>query len=74
MKLLSGKVQLELGSIWVEAHDKREWERFANHCALRPFDHALRQISTQFHVALLQAETPTVESDRARSYARLRDG
>jgi hypothetical protein len=30
-------------------------------------------MSAQFHVALLQAETPIVESDGARAYARLCD-
>jgi hypothetical protein len=60
------EVQLELASIWVEFHDKLEWQRFANHRALRPSDHLLRQMSTQLHVALPQAEASTVESDRTK--------
>ena len=55
---LSPEVQLELASIWVEARDEGEWERFMNHCALSP--------SESGYVALLQAEMPTVESDGAR--------
>ncbi|KAF8221810.1 hypothetical protein L208DRAFT_1462278, partial [Tricholoma matsutake] len=54
INLLPREVQLELASIWVEARDKGEWERFANH-------------------PLLQVETPAVESDGTRAYARLRD-
>ncbi|KAF8220347.1 hypothetical protein L208DRAFT_763667 [Tricholoma matsutake] len=54
INLQSREMQLELASIWVEARDKGEWERFANH-------------------PLLQVETPTVESDGTRAYARLRD-
>jgi hypothetical protein len=41
INLLSRETQLELASIWVEARDKGEWERFANHRALRPSDHSL---------------------------------
>jgi hypothetical protein len=73
LNLLSREVQLDLASIWVEARDKGEWERFADHRALRPSDHSLRQMSTQLDVALLQAETPIAESDGARAYARLHD-
>jgi hypothetical protein len=73
INLLPREVRLELASIWVEACDKGEWEHFANHPASCPSDHSLHQMSTQFQVALLQAETPTVESDEARAYARLRD-
>jgi hypothetical protein len=70
---LAREVQLDLASIWVEARDKGEWERFANHRALRPYDRFLRHMSTQFHVALLQVETPTSKYGGARAYARLRD-
>ncbi|KAF8226340.1 hypothetical protein L208DRAFT_369279 [Tricholoma matsutake] len=31
INLLPREVQLDLASIWVEARDKGEWERFANH-------------------------------------------
>ncbi|KAF8227580.1 hypothetical protein L208DRAFT_1405162 [Tricholoma matsutake] len=35
INLLPCKVQLDLASIWVEACDKGEWERFANHSLLQ---------------------------------------
>ena len=44
INLLSREVQLDLASIWVEARDKGEWERFANHRASRPSDRSLRHM------------------------------
>jgi hypothetical protein len=73
INLLSREVQLDLASIWVEARDEGEWERFANHRALHSSDHSLCHMSKQLRAALLQVETATVEAGRARAYARLRD-
>jgi hypothetical protein len=42
INLLSCEIQLDLASIWVEARDKGQWERFANHHTLCPFNHSLR--------------------------------
>jgi hypothetical protein len=36
--LLSPEVRQDLVSVWVEAREKGDWERFASHCALRPSD------------------------------------
>jgi hypothetical protein len=33
MNLLSRENQLQLASLWVEAREKGDWERFASHCA-----------------------------------------
>jgi hypothetical protein len=62
ISLLSREVQLDLASMWVEARDKGEWERFADHRALRPSYHSLRHISKQLRVALLQVETTDQEA------------
>jgi hypothetical protein len=43
INLLSREVQLQLASIWVEARDKGEWERFANHvCYILLIIHSVR--------------------------------
>ena len=73
VNLLSREVQLDLTSIWVESCDKGEWERFANHRALRPSNRLLGHKSMPLRAALLQLQTPNVESVGARAYARLRD-
>ena len=73
LNLLAREVRLDLASIWVEARDRGEWERFANHRALHPSYSSLHHKSTQLRAALLQVETPTVESGGVRAYARLRD-
>jgi hypothetical protein len=33
MNLLSRENQLQLASLWVEARERGDWERFASHCA-----------------------------------------
>jgi hypothetical protein len=72
INMLPREVQLDLASIWVEARDLGEWERFANHRALGSFNHLLRH-KPQLRAALFQVETPSVEPVGARAYARLRD-
>ena len=37
INLLSREKQLQLASIWLEAREKGDWERFASHCASIPF-------------------------------------
>jgi len=67
---LSAAEKQDLAFIWIEARDNGEWERFSDHRALRPSHSSLHHMSTQLHVALLQVETPTQQSDGPRAYAR----
>jgi hypothetical protein len=72
INLLSRVDQTQLASLRVEAREKGDWERFASHCAsIR--SHRFPHEQPRLYSAILQVEPPSLESNRTRGYARLRE-